>query len=132
MRRLAVLLALAPILAAGCGMREAVPSFRADDARFGRLGGGAEAPSIGKLCADWESAVSARDESAVSHVSFPETNVQDACFTPVTHAGRDVHVDRPPRGCGYPDAGSRARLELLADALERADAGTAKLFPCTI
>jgi hypothetical protein len=129
------LLPLAPLasLAAGCGYREPVPAFTAHDARFGRLAGGAEAPSQKRMCEHWMSAVVTRDAYAISHVSFPESNVQDACFTTVTHDGRNVSVGKVPRGCSYPEPGARTRLEALADELDGlADDAPHRLFPCSL
>jgi hypothetical protein len=100
------------------GIREPVPPFRANDSRFGRLGGGDDPPTLKRMCGHWMSAVVARDEWAITHVSFPESNVQDACFTPVAHDGRKVTVSSPPRGCRYPDRENRARLDALATELE--------------
>jgi DUF218 domain len=119
----------------GCGYREPVPPSREHDARFGRLAGTAEAPTKKAMCGRWTSTVIERDSWATTHLSFPETNVQSACFTPITHAGRDVRVGSVPRGCNYPDAAARARLDALADQLERlagSSATTDRLFPCSL
>ena len=126
--------ALAAPLAAGCGYRQPVPAFAANDARFGRLAGHAEPPSQVTMCRHWTSAVVARDEYAITHASFPESDVQTACFTPVTHHGRDVTVGATPRGCGYPDASSRERLLALAAELDRLAESSSPhhLFPCTL
>jgi hypothetical protein len=116
-------------------MHEPVPGFVANDARFGRLGGRGDPPSQQAMCASWTWSVLARDEWAISHVSFPETNRQDACFAPVTHRGRDVSVGPAPRGCSYPDKGARARLEHLADELDRLASDSAAahtLYPCQL
>ncbi len=136
---LTALIAVAPLasLAAGCGYREPVPAFTANDARFGRYAGGGgdsrDAVSARAMCKHWMGDVVFHDEWAISHVSFPETNVQDACFTTVTHAGRSVSVGKAPRGCSYPEAGQRARLEALADELERvSDTAPHRLFPCSL
>jgi hypothetical protein len=129
------LVTLASMLAGGggCGYREPVPAFTAHDARFGRLAGAAEAPSQRRMCEHWISSVVARDEHAISHVSFPDGNVQDACFTTVTHDGRSVHVGAVPRGCSYPEQGARARLLALADELERVpDTAPHRLYPCSL
>src|SRR3954468_3057189 len=91
------------VLFFGCGYREPVPPSREHDARFGRLGGTGEPLTKKAICRRWTSAVIGRDSWATTHLSFPETNVQDACFTPVVHTGRDVHVGNVPRGCNYPD-----------------------------
>jgi hypothetical protein len=123
------------VSALGCGMREPVPAFTANDARFGRLAGRGEPPSLRAMCSSWTWSVLARDEWAFTHVSFPETNVQDACFTPVTHRRRQVSAGPAPRGCSYPDAAARTRLEALADELERLatnDSAPHRLFPCTL
>ena len=119
----------------GCGHREPVPAFHAQDARFGRLGGQGEAPALSTMCRSWTSAVVARDEHAVTHVSFPESDVQNACFSPVTHRERSVTVGQPPRGCAYPDSPARARLRALANELDRlADdvKAASRLYPCTL
>lgn len=134
-RRPLALLIGAGVALIGCGYREPVPAYREHDARFGRLGGGGEVPPKEEMCRHWTSSVVARDGWATTHLSFPETNVQDACFTPVTHEGRTVHVGSAPRGCSYPDARARARLDALADELERlasSRATTHRLFPCTL
>ena len=130
-----VLVAVALVLPlAACGYREPVPVSRANDARFGRLGGGGDAPSKSVMCRRWRSTIIARDSWATTHLSFPETNVQDACFTPVAHNGRAVSVGAVPRGCSYPDSGSRTRLEALADELDRVASAPAphRLFPCSL
>jgi hypothetical protein len=133
----AITVALTTLGLASCGLREPLPAFSADDARFGRLGhhhvfGQTDPPSKQAMCSDWSSVV-ARDEYAVTHVSFPESDVQTACFTPVTHDGRKVTVGPTPRGCDYPSPHARARLEALADALDRlADGASSKLFPCSL
>jgi hypothetical protein len=129
---LSALFALAPA-AGGCGYREPVPAFTASDARFGRLDGKDEAPSQRRMCEHWMTAVVSRDEFAISHVSFPESNVQDACFTTVRHDGRDVTLGAVPRGCAYPEPSARARLEALADELDRLpDDAPHRLFPCSL
>ncbi|MDB4938340.1 MAG: hypothetical protein JWP87_5312 [Labilithrix sp.] len=110
-----------------------MPAFVANDARFGRLNGHREAPSKKAMCESWTWSVIARDEWAITHVSFPESNVQDACFTPVTHRGRSVSAPPPPRGCAFPDEHTRARLEALADELDTLPDGVPhKLFPCSL
>ena len=117
----------------GCGMREPLPAFSSDDARFGRLGGKGEAPSVAKMCGGWLTNIVGRDEWAITHVSFPESNVQSACFTPVTHQGRTTTAGTAPRGCSFPSPSGRARLEALADALDRVpDDAPSKLFPCSL
>lgn len=127
-----ILLTAVAGLLLGCGHREGLPGFVANDARFGRLAGSEDAPSRENMCSRWSSVV-ARDEYAITHASFPESNVQDACFTPVTHRGRAVTTGAAPRGCTYPDQRSRARLEALAadlDALD--DVSPSRLFPCSL
>jgi len=132
-RRLLPTLLLALTAQLGCGIREPVPAFVRDDARFGRLGGSDEPPSQKRMCASWNTSVVARDEWALSHVSFPESDVQSACFTPVTHDGRNVSVPAAPRGCSFPDPSARARLLALADELDRIeDASSHGLFPCSL
>jgi hypothetical protein len=125
-------LIVAGLVTAGCGIRHAVPPYRADDARFGRLGGDAPPPGADVLCDDWRGVAEQRDPSAASHVSFPETNAADACFTPVHHAGREVRAEPPPRGCAFPRPDSRPRLEALAGAIERDDPLVAGLFRCVL
>jgi len=129
-RRLLGIAAVAAACAA-CGVQYATPRERAYDARFGKLGGEGPAPSA-RACADW-SQLTARDPYAAYHVSYPETDPVDACFTRVTHRGHDVRADEPPRGCAYPDDAARARLVRLADYLDREGAkGTTTLFPCAL
>lgn len=116
-----------------CGVHEPVPPFRANDARFGRLAGDGDPPSATVMCTRWTSTFAARDENALTHASFPETNAQDACYTPVRHEGRKVRADAPPRGCAYPDAAARARVARLADDLEaQAPHVMKKLFACAL
>jgi hypothetical protein len=127
-----MLLGLALALAA-CGMREAVPAFSSNDSRFGRLAGAADAPSRETMCGSWLTSIVGRDEWAITHVSFPENHVQDACFTRVRHEGRNVSADAPPRGCSFPAASGRARLLALADELDALDDGApSRLFPCSL
>lgn len=135
--RAALLTTFLPLLVpaiVGCGWREPVPPLRARDARFGRLGGSGEAPPKSTMCRQWSSAVIERDGWAATHRSFPETNVRAACFTPVTHAGRDVRVGSTPPGCGYPDPPARARLIALADELDAlaASGAPSALIPCSL
>ena len=118
----------------GCGWREPVPPLWAKDARFGRLGGSGEAPSKSAMCRQWSTEVVSRDRAAARHNSFPETNARAACFTPVTHVGRDVRVGAMPPGCGYPDQPARARLTALADELDAfaAQDAPSALVPCSL
>lgn len=128
-------MALVAIAAAtiGCGIREPVPAFVANDARFGRLHGSEEAPSRQRVCSRWTSTVVTRDEYASTHVSFPETDVQASCFTPVKHQGRAVTVPAAPPGCAYPDRHARAKLEALASELDALDDTTPHpLFACAL
>lgn len=130
----------------GCGVRDPVPAVVTNDARFGKLAGSGARPSKQRMCSHWHSAIVARDTWADSHVSFPETDVESACFTPVSHGVSGASDDgadqrralRPgatPRGCSYPSAAARARLEALADeldALATDDARPHRLFPCAL
>lgn len=127
MTRLVGFLLLTSVLA-GCGVREPVPVVYANDARFGRLAGSGEPPSKKSICEHWTTTIFMRDEWAITHVSFPETNVQDACFTPVHHRGREVTFDPAPRGCAFPTAESPPKLEGLASEL-RPDH---RLFQCSV
>lgn len=116
----------------GCvGYREPVPLVKhGDDARFGFLGGGGGVPAAQELCTEWERAVGGRDEAAITHTSFPETNPRDACFTPVVHDGRQVWVGAPPVDCGYPGFDTKTKLASLAESLERGDDAAKKLVEC--
>jgi uncharacterized SAM-binding protein YcdF (DUF218 family) len=117
-----------------CGWREPAPPLWARDARFGRLGGSGEPPTKREMCRSWPGAVIARDGHARRHTSFPETNARAACFTPVTHDGRDVRVGAAPPGCRYPDSASRRRVVALAAELDElaANGGASPLFPCAL
>jgi hypothetical protein len=129
------LLAVACVSLAACGFHQPVPVVRARDARFGRLGGDGERPTKAVMCREWRSEVGGRDGWATTHVSFPETNVQSACFSPVVHEGRAVRAGSAPRGCEFPGAAARPRLLALAAELEAvAEAGGAphRLFPCAL
>ena len=123
------------LLLVSCGYHEPVPLDRAHDARFGYLGAGDALPPKHALCTKWASTVAERDPHANKHLSYPEANVQNACFTAVVHAGRDVSVGYPPAGCGYPSDAARRQLLLLADqltALAGGDSPAAALFPCAL
>jgi hypothetical protein len=137
LRPIAVALIVSPIvsLIVACGVREPVPVFRENDARFGRLGGPGAPPPLRAMCESWRGVVGARDPWALTHVSYPETDDIDACFTRVTYDGRDAHPGATPRGCGFPDDAARARLEALAarlDALAEDGPASRTLFPCTL
>lgn len=129
----ALLPVVLPALVA-CGYREPVPPTWGRDARFGRLGGDGEPPAKAEVCRDWSGTVTKRDGYAATHRSFPETNMRAACFTPVTHVGRDVHVGATPRGCGYPDSPARDRLKLVADELDAlaATGAPSAFIPCSL
>lgn len=127
-RRTQVGLGILALFALGCGVREPVPPVYANDARFGRLGGSGEPPSKRAICEHWTTTVFARDEWATTHVSFPETNVEDACFTPVHHRGREVTVGPPPRGCAYPSARVGPQLGQLASELRPEH----RFFQCSV
>jgi hypothetical protein len=114
-----------------------VPTERARDARFGYLAGEVDVPSKRKLCEGWISNVVARDEYAITHISFPETNVQDACFVRVRHRGDDYAeaLEKPPRGCAFPEPDVRVRLAALAAELDSVAANpqrSNRFFDCTL
>lgn len=119
---------------AGCGVRYAVPLERAHDARFGYLAGGGTVSS--SVCRDWSGAFALRDPYAESHVSYPETNPVNSCFSPVSHEGDTVRASLAPRGCGFPSDTDRDRMRALATALEQladsADLTPTALFPCDL
>ena len=117
-----------------CGYREPVPPLWARDARFGRLGGSGPLPTKSAMCRSWSETVIARDGYAARHNSLPETNARAACFTPVTHEGRNVRPGTAPSGCRYPDPAARVRLAALADELEALATSSASspLFPCSL
>ena len=115
-----------------CGYREPIPLDRAHDARFGYLGEGRDLPPKHAVCTNWSSTVVDRDPHAKTHLSYPETNVQDACFTEVVHAGREVTVGVPPPGCRYPSDAARSQLLALADDLTSQAGVGSPLFPCVL
>ncbi len=124
-RRSGILVSLASVCGAtgilACGIREAAPTYRTRDARFGYLDGRGDPVSKSHACSRWVTSVVSRDPHAVTHVSFPETNVEASCFVPVRHEGEDVAspIGATPRGCAFPNARSRARAITLAVELER-------------
>jgi DUF218 domain len=119
--------------AAACGIHYPVPAYRAADARFGRLGGGAS-PSKDALCRDWAGAVLLRDRFAAQHASFPETNPIAACFTPVLYDGAGAHPAETPRGCAYPEDTDRSALLRLAARMESIASHDRPdpMFPCAL
>jgi hypothetical protein len=124
------LLVLAPL---ACGVHYASPTERAHDARFGFLAGVGRVPNAHAACAGWSGTLGARDPYATSHVSFPETAPEVACFTRVVHQGRSVLVGHVPSGCAVPTEEQRASMRALADRLagER-DGENEPLLPCTL
>lgn len=120
----------------GCGVREPVPPDRRRDARFGFLAGDAPPPPTALMCSRWMSVVVSRDPHAITHVTFPETNAQDACFVRVSHEGDDNArpASETPRGCSYPTPAARVRMIALAETLERvaATGQSHPLFACTL
>ncbi len=125
--------AAALVALASCGLREPIPATSAHDARFGRLAGDRELPAAPTLCRHWADQIVPRDEWAGTHVSFPETDAESACFTPVVHEGRKVRAVAAPRGCTYPDETSRRNLLVLADDLEaHATEGNHHLVSCAL
>ena len=128
---------VASLACAACGVEYAAPPEHVDDARFGRL---ARAPDTiapkGRVCRGWAGYFESIDPYALSHTSYPETDPQDACYTPVTHEGvrGAIHPDAPPaRGCAYPDEDALAHVEALASALERRDPATlGAFFSCSL
>jgi len=106
------------------------PPVRSHDARFGFLGGAGPPPDEATLCRDWPKAVSGRDPSALSHVSFADAAPEAACYTRVVHQGRTVLVGRVPEGCEGPDDAGREAMRRLADRLESSASPT--LFPCDL
>jgi DUF218 domain len=118
-------------LASSCVIRDVPPTGRAHDARFGFLAAGAADFDRGAACGQWEKTLGSLDTYATSHVSFPETSPDAACFTRVTHAGRTVAPGRTPPDCAMPDASEREAMRALADRLGAA-ANPSPLFPCAL
>lgn len=132
-----MVVAAAPALVA-CGVELSAPPRHVDDARFGRI---ARAPAEGVpqrdvVCPHWEAYFQSLDPYALSHTSFPETDVQDSCYVPVEHdqaTGTVRPAAEPARGCAYPDEAGLARIDRLAGALERRDrAAYDELFSCPL
>jgi hypothetical protein len=111
----------------------ASPDVRSHDARFGFLAGAGSPPDARAACVDWASTLGGRDTYSTSHVSFPETAPEAACFTRVVHQGRSVLVGHVPSGCAVPTEEQRAAMRSLAETLasERVG-GSESLFPCTL
>lgn len=92
-------LAFFPFLAlSACVSRPAVPAVAPEDARGGHAPQGF-APR--GACGGWKAAVGRRDETALSHVSFPELDPR-GCFISVRYGPSGLAADPIPPGCGYP------------------------------
>ncbi len=100
-----------------CGAHYRPPAAHTHDARFGFLGGTGPAPSVAVACSRWSTSIGDRDPYALSHTSFPETDVQAACFTRVVHEGRATMVGRTPDGCAVPSPDERRSMLALAEEL---------------
>ena len=106
-------------VALGSSCRFTPPTAVTADARFGRL-----VPPA--ACTRTPA-----DPHAASHVSYPETSPDAACFTPVRHDGHAVTPEPAPPACAFP--GDRARLLALATALDAVASGAAHVtLPCTL
>ena len=119
-----------------CGVHYATPRHIARDARFGHLVGGPP-PARDVLCRHWVATVASRDEHAVYHTSYPETDPATSCFVPVRYSDEGIDVGRTPSECGYPASGQLSRLESLAselDASREQSEGSPEtlLLPCGI
>lgn len=118
-------------LAAGCGIRYAVPSERSRDARFGWLGGSGPIPDRRQLCRRWEDVVGERDAHATRHVSYPETDRASSCFTEVRYRDGRIAVGPTPASCAFPAHDQRAQLASLGRRLASGHASPG-LFPCRL
>jgi hypothetical protein len=128
-----LLFALATLGIGACVVRDTPPSDHAHDARFGYLAVPARKLDTRATCGHWAEAVGPLDSSAMSHTSFPETDPDRACFTPVTHRGRNVTVGHVAPPCAFPKPHQKELLRTLADRVEKEMASTPDLlFPCDL
>lgn len=120
--------------ATACVVRDATPTHRTHDARFGYLAGDGHALARPDACRRWEDVVQRVDDHAGSHTSFPDADPDRACFTAVTHAGRSVLAGRTPPGCAAPSDAERRAMVSLAARLESGEpmGGEGGLFPCSL
>jgi hypothetical protein len=137
LQRGGVALALATIAATACVIRERAPTERARDARFGFLRGDPTKLDRIRACGHWGETVGRADPNAMTHTSFPETDRQTSCFTPVTHSGSTVAPADSPPGCAAPSAVERAAMLALAerlDAMRTEPLGDDRrsAFPCSL
>src|SRR5882672_8444471 len=114
MKRASLAFTALSIGAAACVVRHSAPAHREHDARFGYLAGDPRALDRQAACGRWSETVRPIDDRAGSHTSFPETDPDRACFTPITHAGRTVALGRTPPGCGAPSDAERDAMRALA------------------
>jgi hypothetical protein len=121
------------LAASACVIRYAAPTQRAHDARFGFLANRPAVLDARAACENWNETLGALDSYATRHVSFPETDKDRACFTPVTHAGRSVAFGRTPPGCAVPGPSERDTMRTLAGRLRALPASEpSPLFPCAL
>ena len=99
---------------AGCFVHSQAPAAPPEDARGGKAPRGFD-PT--RACGDWASAVGLDGSSAMSHLSFPELR-PEGCFVAVRYDGGRPTPDPTPEGCGYPNAGSAARVAMEAARYE--------------
>ncbi len=106
MPRATALLAALALLLPACFFRAEAPASAPLDAR-----GGHAPPHFDrtKACTDWSAALGPEGDAARTHTSFPELDPK-ACFVAVRYGSAGPEVDPLPPGCGYPRAGSRARV----------------------
>jgi hypothetical protein len=125
------ILASAALLSA-CVVRDAPPAARTHDARFGELAAHRAPVDLHAACGAWQKTVGAVDPYASSHVSFPETDPDRACYTPVTHAGRAIALGRTPPGCAAPSDAERLAMHALERHLRAEEGPPSALFPCSL
>jgi hypothetical protein len=83
----------------GCFSQAETPLSPRSDATSGHL---RRAFDRVRVCGAWSDEVGTFDETALSHVSFPELDPR-GCYVRVHHEDGRVYADPTPPGCGFPD-----------------------------